>query len=72
MDAGALYDSKLFGQGLHLALDLVVPRFEVLFLFHYLGAVYCGPNLVLVGLVFIHELGTSLTMTRRVLSSSHN
>ena len=32
MGAGALYDSKFFSQGFHLALYMAIPRFGVLVL----------------------------------------
>ena len=78
MGVGVLYDWKLFGQSFHLAHDLADPRFRVLilrricFLVIALGRYIVALTLYWLGLIFILGLGTSLTMTRRVLSSSYN
>ena len=77
-DIGALYDTKLLGQSLYLALDLANPRFGVLvlrricFLVIALGQYIVALTLYWWRLIFILGLGTSLTMARGVQSSSYN
>ena len=78
MDARALYDSKLLSLSFHLALDLAILRFggfilrRICFLVIALGRYIVDLILFWWGLLFILDSRTSLTMTRRVMSSSYN
>ena len=78
MDTRTLYDTMLLGQSFHLALDLDIPRFEILvlkricFLVIALGRYIVAVILYWQMLVYILSVGTSSTMARGVQSSFYN